>query len=252
VRVSLSVAPPHQHLQLVHATPPGLCPVDRTNDSHERPGPFAPPPLRGLHHYYGPVRRRVLQRYSRPREQEDPSPSGERWRPTWRRPATAGSPTASAPIASGRWWAEGSRTARRAMATSTRAQPAMGEPCEFAHAAAWRLLRTTTSGDGIASTDCRPRARRRAGPHRDPSTCRAVRPRHPCTRSSSTTWRRSSPKRPKRTAWARACPRGSSATSAATFECGILAYGFARARCEECGHERVIPLMQGPGRLPLL
>lgn len=24
-------------------------------------------------------------------------------------------------------------------------------------------------------------------------------------------------------------------------ECGILAHGFARARCEECGHERMIP-----------
>ena len=23
--------------------------------------------------------------------------------------------------------------------------------------------------------------------------------------------------------------------------CGILAHGFARARCEDCGHERVIP-----------
>jgi hypothetical protein len=25
-------------------------------------------------------------------------------------------------------------------------------------------------------------------------------------------------------------------------ECGILAHGFARARCEDCGHERLIPL----------
>jgi len=25
-------------------------------------------------------------------------------------------------------------------------------------------------------------------------------------------------------------------------ECGILAHGFAGARCEDCGHERLIPL----------
>ena len=34
--------------------------------------------------------------------------------------------------------------------------------------------------------------------------------------------------------------------------CGILAHGFARARCEDCGHERIIPLVQVQGRLPLL
>jgi len=28
----------------------------------------------------------------------------------------------------------------------------------------------------------------------------------------------------------------------AYLRCGILAYGFARARCEGCGHERLIPL----------
>ena len=33
---------------------------------------------------------------------------------------------------------------------------------ERPHAAAWRLWRTPTSGDGMASTDCRHRARRRA------------------------------------------------------------------------------------------
>ena len=36
----------------------------RTN--HERSGPFAPPPLQGLHHYYEPVRQRTLHRYSTP------------------------------------------------------------------------------------------------------------------------------------------------------------------------------------------
>jgi hypothetical protein len=30
-------------------------------------------------------------------------------------------------------------------------------------------------------------------------------------------------------------------------ECGILAYGFARVRCENCGHERLIPV---PARAP--
>ena len=34
-------------------------------------------------------------------------------------------------------------------------------------------------------------------------------------------------------------------------ECGILAYGFARARCEECGHERLIPFScKGRGVCP--
>ncbi len=28
----------------------------------------------------------------------------------------------------------------------------------------------------------------------------------------------------------------------AYLRCGILAYGFARARCDDCGHERLIPL----------
>ena len=42
-------------------------PVDRTNDSHERPGPFAPLPLQEIPHYYEPVRQRALQRYSCPR-----------------------------------------------------------------------------------------------------------------------------------------------------------------------------------------
>jgi hypothetical protein len=35
----------------------------------------------------------------------------------------------------------------------------------------------------------------------------------------------------------------------AYLRCGILAHGFARARCEECGHERMIPfscLDRGP------
>jgi len=29
------------------------------NNSHGQPGPFAPPPLQGFHHYYEPVRRRA-------------------------------------------------------------------------------------------------------------------------------------------------------------------------------------------------
>ncbi len=34
-------------------------------------------------------------------------------------------------------------------------------------------------------------------------------------------------------------------------ECGILAYGFARARCEDCGHERLIPFScKGRGICP--
>jgi hypothetical protein len=34
-------------------------------------------------------------------------------------------------------------------------------------------------------------------------------------------------------------------------ECGILAHGFARARCEACGHERLIPLpCKGRGICP--
>jgi hypothetical protein len=33
---------------------------------HEQPGPFAPPSLQGLQHYYGPVRRRARRRYSVP------------------------------------------------------------------------------------------------------------------------------------------------------------------------------------------
>jgi hypothetical protein len=34
-------------------------------------------------------------------------------------------------------------------------------------------------------------------------------------------------------------------------ECGILAHGFARARCEECGHERLIPFScKGRGVCP--
>lgn len=34
-------------------------------------------------------------------------------------------------------------------------------------------------------------------------------------------------------------------------KCGILAHGFARARCEECGHERLIPFSyKGRGVCP--
>src|SRR5260370_42713559 len=40
--------------------------VDRMNNSHGRPGSFAPPPLQGPRHYYGPVRQRARQRYSAP------------------------------------------------------------------------------------------------------------------------------------------------------------------------------------------
>ena len=47
-----------RRLQLIHATPPEN--VGWSNDhSHERPGPFAPPPLQGHRHYYEPVRRRT-------------------------------------------------------------------------------------------------------------------------------------------------------------------------------------------------
>ena len=45
---------------------PGIRPVDQMNNSHGRPGPFAPPPLQGPHRYYGPVRQRARHRYSRP------------------------------------------------------------------------------------------------------------------------------------------------------------------------------------------
>src|ERR1035441_6127434 len=45
--------------QLVHAAPPPALLADSTNNSHGRPGSFAPPPLQGLHHYYGPVRQRA-------------------------------------------------------------------------------------------------------------------------------------------------------------------------------------------------
>src|SRR5690242_20509321 len=39
--------------------------IERTQPRMTRP--FAPPPLQELRHYYGPVRRRVLHRYSIPR-----------------------------------------------------------------------------------------------------------------------------------------------------------------------------------------
>lgn len=55
-----------QRLQRVHATPlrASLRLIERT--SHGWPGPFAPPRLSGLRHYYGPVRRRAPHRYSAP------------------------------------------------------------------------------------------------------------------------------------------------------------------------------------------
>src|SRR5450759_4924190 len=39
--------------------------VDRTNNPRWS-GPFAPPPLQGLHHYYEPVRQHAPRRYSTP------------------------------------------------------------------------------------------------------------------------------------------------------------------------------------------
>jgi hypothetical protein len=41
-------------------------PVDRTNNSHGQPGPFTPPPLQRLRHYYEPVRQQTPTRYSIP------------------------------------------------------------------------------------------------------------------------------------------------------------------------------------------
>jgi hypothetical protein len=35
-------------------------------------------------------------------------------------------------------------------------------------------------------------------------------------------------------------------------ECGILAHGFARARCDACGHDFLIAFSQRPGGLPVL
>ena len=50
-----------------HASPPRHapgCPCEQVTD---RAGPFAPPPLQGLHRYYEPVRQHAPRRYSAPR-----------------------------------------------------------------------------------------------------------------------------------------------------------------------------------------
>lgn len=48
------------------STPPGECPVGQTPTVTSDPAPSPHPPLQGLQHYYGPVRRHAPRRYSAP------------------------------------------------------------------------------------------------------------------------------------------------------------------------------------------
>ena len=60
------------------------------------------------------------------------------------------------------------------------------------------------------------------------------------TTSSSSIWRPTSPWHGKTTGRDNGCQSTWSGSSAAILECGILAYGFARARCAECGHDFLV------------
>ena len=73
-----------------------------------------------------------------------------------------------------------------------------------------------------------------------PSTGAAALPRRRSTRWFSSTSRLSSHRPQRRTQWGVASPRGSSATSGPIYCCGILAHGFARARCSGCGYDFLV------------
>ena len=91
-----------------------------------------------------------------------------------------------------------------------------------------------------SDTDSNP-ALHPTGPAPNTSTGRAGPPPRHSIRWSSTISKRFSPKPPRTTVWATVSLYGWRRTCEPYLRCGILAHGFARLRCEDCGHERLLP-----------